>query len=382
MLAQGRPCGLNASLSFRFLRKMFGNILWDMLDPLSGVLARGRKHRPGTPLAIREGNHMKRNLQCAAYCLAVVWPLFWYASASAAAYPEKPVRLIVGFPPGGAVDILARALVQKLDRQLRQNVVVDNRPGAGSSIGAEIAAKAQPDGYTLLMVSAAHVLSAVIREKLPYHPVDSFAPITQIASSVQVLLTSVATQKDLDKLLVEARARPRKLNYASAGYGTTTHLAGELLKSMAGVDITHVPYKGAVLALADVVSGQVELMFMPLPSALQLIKGGRVKAVAISSSRRHSSLPDIPTIAESVPGYEVLNWYAMLAPARTPGHIVTRLQQETVAALHTPELSAEFVRYGADPIGSSPQELKLYMEAELEKWTRIARRIDRRVSKD
>lgn len=360
---------------------MFGNILWDVLDPLSGVLARGRKHRPSTPLAIREANHMKRNWQCAAYYLALVWPLSWCAPASAATYPEKPVRLIVGFPPGGAVDILARALVQKLDRQLRQNVVVDNRPGAGSSIGAEIAAKAQPDGYTLLMVSASHVVSAAMRERLPYHPVDSFAPITQIASSVQVLLNSVATHKDLDKLLAEARASPGKLNYASAGYGTTTHLAGELLTSMAGVDITHVPYKGAVLALADIVSGRVELMFLPLPAALQQIKGGRVKAVAVSSSRRHSSLPGVPTIAESVPGYEVLNWYAILAPARTPGYIVTTLQQETVVALRTPELSAEFARYGADPIGSSPQELKSFMEAELEKWTTIARRINRRVSK-
>ncbi|MDB5927963.1 MAG: hypothetical protein JWN13_6899 [Betaproteobacteria bacterium] len=292
-------------------------------------------------------------------------------AARAQTYPDRPVRLIVGFPPGGAADIIARIVGQKLSEMWGQQVVVDNRPGAGSTIGSEITARAAPNGYTLLMISSSHAASAGLY-KTSYMPVDSFEPITLVASAPQALLANPSLPaKSVDDVLASAKAEPNKLSYGSAGNGSTTHLAGELLTEMTKVKIVHVPYKGGAPALADLMGGQIQLMFLALPPALPQIKSGKVRAIAVTSIKRSPSLPQVPAIAESVPGYEATNWYGLLAPRATPRVIVQKLYGDIRTVLRDAQVSRSIVAQGADAVGSTPEEFTSYLRSEIDKWTKV-----------
>ncbi len=301
---------------------------------------------------------------------ASVVPVGW-----AQVYPTKPIRMIVGFPVGGTADIVARILGQKLSERFQYQIVVDNRPGAGSAIASDITARAAPDGYTLLLISASHAVNAGFHAKLPYDPVKDFAAVTLVASAPLVLVANPSLPaKSVAELIEMARARPGQLNFASSGTGGSSHLAGELLKRMANIDLTHVPYKGAALALTDVISGQVQLLFPSLPTALPQIKAGRVKALAVTSTKRSAALPEIPTVAESgVAGYEATNWYGVLAPAATPKHIVAKLNAEILQALRSTDVTDAVSRQGADPLGTAPGEFENYLASEIAKWAKVIR---------
>ena len=289
------------------------------------------------------------------------------------AYPSKPIRMIVPFPPGGPNDILGRVVAAKLTEQLGQQVVVDNRGGAGGIIGAEIAARSAADGHTLLLSGTASMaINPGLHKKLPYDPLKDFAPISMLATAPSLLTVhpslAVRSVKDLITL---AQAKPGKLNFVSAGHGTPPHLAGELFKSMTGVDMVHVPYKGGGPALADLLAGQVELYFSGISSVLPFVKENRLRGVAVTSAKRTAVLPDTPTVSESgLPGFEVSNWYAVAAPAATPPVIIKRLNAEILTVLTVPELKKRFFELAADPFGSTPEQLAAYNRTELVKWAR------------
>ncbi|MBI3068041.1 MAG: tripartite tricarboxylate transporter substrate binding protein [Betaproteobacteria bacterium] len=294
-------------------------------------------------------------------------------SALAQTYPTRAVRLIVGFPPGGTVDLLARITAPKLSERWGQQAVVDNRPGAGSTIAAEIVAKANADGYTLLMITMSYAVSAGLYQNLAYHPVDSFAPVTLVGSTPMILLAHPSLPvKSLSQLIALAKARPGQLNFASAGAGSFPHLAGELLKRMAGIDIVHVPYKGAGPAFTDLVGGHVELQFASLPGSLPYIRAGKVRPIAVTSAKRSRAMPEVPTIAESgIAGYELTNWYGLLAPAGTDRKIVERLNGDFVAILQIRDVAEAFARVGAEPVTSTPREFEVYLRSEVEKWSKV-----------
>ncbi|MBI3938216.1 MAG: tripartite tricarboxylate transporter substrate binding protein [Betaproteobacteria bacterium] len=313
---------------------------------------------------------------CAGSLLLGIAGSLIYMDAGAQRYPVRPIRLIVGFPVGGAADIVARIVGQKLGERFQQQIVVDNRSGAGGVIAAEITAKAAPDGYTLLMISSSYAVNAGFRKKLPYDLVKDFAAVTLVASAPLILIGHPSLPaRAVSELIEMARARPGQLNLASSGgSGTITHLTGELLKLMANIDLTHVPYKGAAPALTDLISGQVQLAFSSLPAALPQIKAGRVKAIAVTSAKRAGAAPDIPTIAESgVAGYDATNWYGVLAPAATPKRIVGSLNAGMLQVLRSPDVADAITRQGADPLGSTPEEFERYMKAEIAKWTKVIR---------
>lgn len=314
---------------------------------------------------------MKMHLHRAAILLATLIGIA--CTAGAQSYPSKPVRFVLGFPPGGAVDLLARILAPKLTERWGQQVVVDNRPGAGSRIAAEIAAKADPDGYTLLMVTSSHAVNAGLYEKHAYDPVNAFAAVTLVASTPLVLLVHPSLPvQSVKELVALAKRRPGRLNYGSSGTGGITHLAGELLKGMTGISIVHVPYKGTGPAFAELIGGQVELMLPSLPGALPHVKAGKVRAIAMTAARRSPVLPDVPTIAESgIAGYEVTNWYGLLAPAGTERKIIERLHDEVVALLQMRDVVAAFARAGAEAVSSTPQEFQAYLRTEVAKWTKV-----------
>lgn len=290
-------------------------------------------------------------------------------------YPNRPVRVVVGFPPGGAVDILTRIMAPKVGERWRQQVVVDNRPGAGSMIAAEIVANAAADGYTLLMITASHIVSASLHQKLAFHPVDSFAAVTQVASTPLALLAHPSLPvKSLKEVITLAKARPGQLNFGSSGTGSILHLAGELFKRMAGVNIVHVPYKGAGPAYIEFIGGQLELMFGAVPSALPHVKAGKLRAIAVTSTKRWPALPEVPTIVESgVPGYEVTNWYGLLAPAGTDRKIVERLHGDFAGVVRMQDVAQAFVKSGAEPVGITPQQFDAHLRSELAKWTQVIR---------
>jgi len=295
------------------------------------------------------------------------------AHAIAQSYPTKAIRMIVPFPPGGPNDILGRVIAQRLSEQLGQQVVIDNRGGAGGLIGAEIAARAAPDGYTLLFGGTATLaINPGLHKKLPYDPLKDFAAVSLVGTAPSMLVVHpslpVKTVKDLIAL---ARAKPGQLNFASAGVGTPPHLAGELFKSMAGVDMTHVPYKGGGPALNDLLGGQIGVYFSGISSALPYVKEGRLRGVAVTSAKRTAVMPELPTVAESgLPGYEVGNWYAIVAPTGTAPAIIARLNGEIVRALAAAEVKKRFLELAADPIGSAPAELAKYNRSEIAKWAR------------
>jgi tripartite-type tricarboxylate transporter receptor subunit TctC len=298
------------------------------------------------------------------------------AGAAAEAYPAKPIRFVVAFPPGGGTDIIARSIAQKLSDRLAQQVVVDNRPGAGGNIGTDIVAKAAPDGYTMLMGSAGPLaINASLFASMPFDPVRDLAPVTLAASTPNVLVVhpslEAATVKELIAL---ARAHPGGINFASSGHGTPAHLAGELFNSMAGVKLVHVPYKGAAPALADLLGGQVQLMFSTMPPALPHVKDGKLRALAVTSAKRSPAAPDLPTVDEiALPGFEANTWHGVVVPARTPAAIVARLNREIVAILHLPDVVERFSSQGAEALGTTPEEFAAYIRSETLKWAKVVR---------
>jgi tripartite-type tricarboxylate transporter receptor subunit TctC len=315
---------------------------------------------------------MRDRLHCALRLFAALTVLITGAAASQT-YPTRTVRLVVGFPPGGAVDILARIVAPKLSERWGQQVVVDNRPGAGTRIAAEITAKAAPDGYTLLMITSAHAVGPALYEKLPYHAIESFSAVSLVASTPLVLLTHTSLPvRSLKELVALAKARPGQLNYASSGIGAPPHLAAELFKRSARINIVHVPYKGSGPAFADLIGGQVELMFAALPGSLPYIRAGKLRPIALTSAKRSKAVPDLPTIAElGFPGYEVTNWYGVLGPSGVDRKIIEHLNAEIAAVLQMRDVAEAIVRVGAEPVSSTPQEFEAYLRSEVAKWTKL-----------
>ncbi|MDE2003952.1 MAG: tripartite tricarboxylate transporter substrate binding protein [Betaproteobacteria bacterium] len=293
-----------------------------------------------------------------------------------AAYPSKPIRMVVPFPPGGTTDILARAVAQKLSETWGQQVIVDNRPGAGGNIGSDLVAKAAPDGYTLLMGTVGtHAINPSLYARMPYDAQKDFAPVILVASVPNVLEVNPSLPvHTVQELIAYAKANPGKLNFASSGNGTSIHLSGELFKAMTGVKMTHVPYKGSAPALADLVGGQVQLMFDNLPSSLGLIKGGKLRAIAVTSTTRSSALPDVPTIAESgLPGYEASSWFGVFAPASTPPAIVDKLNAAIGAWLASPDAKEKLASQGAIAAGGTPADFARFIASETVKWAKVVK---------
>jgi tripartite-type tricarboxylate transporter receptor subunit TctC len=309
-----------------------------------------------------------------AACLAAALVCMTAAHAQPA-YPQKSIRMVVPFPPGGGTDILARLFGQKMSETLGQPIIIDNRGGAGGTIGTDIAAKAPPDGYTLILVSGSHAINASLYTKLPYDAVNDFAPITQIATSPGILVVNPSLPvKSVKDLIALARAKPGQINYASAGSGTPPHLAGELFKVMAKIDMVHVPYKGNAPAFTDVIGGQVSLIFPTMPSAMPFIKSGKLRPIAVTSAKRSPAAPDIPTIAESgLPGYEATSWYGILAPARTPPQIVARLHDVLVSVIGAPDIKEKLAAQGLDPVGNTPQQFAAVIKSEIVKWAKVVK---------
>ncbi len=293
----------------------------------------------------------------------------------AAEYPSRPIRIVVPYPAGGPVDITARTVGPRLTEALGQPIVVDNRGGAGGIVGSELVARAAPDGYTLLLCTTANAINASLMPKLPYDIEKDFAPITLavIITSVLVVHPSVAAHS-VQELIALVRARPGQLSYASTGNGTPTHLAAELFKNMTGADIVHVPYKGASLAVIDLISGQVQLSFISAPGVVPHIKASRLRVLAVTNAKRSALLPAVPTISESgLPGYESEGWHGLMAPARTPKAVIDRLYREFAAALRAPDISAQLLAGGAEPVGLPPDQLSVKLHNEIVKWGKVVK---------
>jgi tripartite-type tricarboxylate transporter receptor subunit TctC len=322
---------------------------------------------------------MRRASLLLAALLCCIQSNTWAAEAS---YPQRAIRLIIPYPPGGAGDIVGRLLAPRLTEALGQQVVVDNRGGGGQIIATEMTAKAPPDGHTLFLSSATHSINPGLRRgKLPYDTLKDFAPITLVAESPLVFIAHPALGVgSIKELIAAARAKPGAINYASSGPGTGGHLSVELLKFMTGVDVVHVPYKGAGPALIDLVGGQVQMMCTsPLP-AMPHVKAGRLKALAMTSRERSRAAPEVPTVAEQIgSNYESSLWYALLAPARTPQPIIRRVHAETVKILKLPDLSAQLLAQGAEPVGNSPQELSKFIAEEIRRWTAVIEQANIRI---
>ncbi|MEO8442173.1 MAG: tripartite tricarboxylate transporter substrate binding protein [Betaproteobacteria bacterium] len=297
-------------------------------------------------------------------------------NAAAQDYPTRPIRIIVPSTAGGSVDTLARLVGTQLSQRWSQQVVVDNRSGAGGIIAGEITAKAPADGYTLIMATIAAMATNVsLAKKLPYDPVRDFAPITLVAVQQLVLLVhpSVAA-KSVAELIALAKAKPGQLTFASAGNGSGGHLSGELLKILAGIDITHVPYKGVAPALVDVISGQVTMTFASMISGMPHVKSGKTRALAVSGAHHSPAAPELPTMIESgVKGYESSTWYGLLAPKATPRAIVAKLNREVVAIINLPEIKSHLLAEGAEPVGNSPEQFGEFIKAEIAKWGKVIR---------
>jgi len=293
--------------------------------------------------------------------------------AQAQAYPTKPLRLVVPFPAGGGTDIISRTLGERLAAELGQPVVIDNRPGAGTVIGTDNVAKSAPDGYSLLMATFAHAVNPALQSKLPYSTAQSFAPVALVGRSPNVMVVNPAKPfKSVADVLAYAKANPGKLSYGSFGNGTSAHLAGELFKSLAKVDLVHVPYKGSAPALTDLLGGQIDVMFTTVASVAQYIKGERLRALAVTSSTRSAAYPNLPTLAESgVPGYAAESWYGLYVPAGTPAPIIKRLNEAVHAAVKTEAFKSRIEEEGLMVSNGPPDELARYVHAEEARWQRV-----------
>ena len=300
--------------------------------------------------------------------------MFATVAVAADQYPAKPIRIVVAYTPAGTTDILARAIGQKLTEAWGQSVIVDNRPGANGNIGTEYAAKATPDGYTLLMTTAApHGVNPGLYRKLGFDAVKDFAGISLVATVPNVLVVNNNLPvKDVRELIAHLRANPGKINFGSPGYGSTGHMSTELFMSMTGVKMNHVPYKGDAGVLADVMAGQISLSFSNMPAYTPQIKAGRIRALAVSTSRRSPAAPEIPTMAEAgVPGYVAVAWFGLLAPANTPRDIVNKLSAETARILKMPDVNSRLTDLGAEPVGSTPAEFDAHIKSEIVKWAKV-----------
>ena len=290
------------------------------------------------------------------------------------AYPARSIRLVVPFPAGAGVsDIMARLVGQHLTAALGQQVVIDNRPGAGGNVGAEIAAKSAPDGYTLVMGSSFLVVNPFLYARMPYEPLTDFVPVTTVASNLLMLVVHPSVKATtVAELIAEAKARPGQLNYGSGGVGSTPYLATELFKSLVGIDVTHVPYRGGAPALADLVAGQLTFMIENMPGTMPFVSAGKLRALAVTSRQRSPLAPDLPTMAESgVPGYEMIGWNGIFAPKGTPTDVVARLHAELVKILRMPEVKQHLATLGAEPGGEKPEEFARFVKAESERWGKI-----------
>ncbi len=291
-------------------------------------------------------------------------------------YPAKPIRFIVPYPAGGPLDTVARLLAQKVADNVKQPVVVDNKPGAGGNIGADLVAKAPPDGYTILMGAVAtHAINPTLYSHIPYDPVRDFAPITQVASTPNVLVVNPTLPvHDVREFIAYAKAHPGQLNFGSGSTGSAGHLAGELFKSMAGVQMVHVPYKGAGPAMQDLIGGQIQLMFDNWSSSRAQVQAGRIRALAVTTARRSSLAPDLPTVAESgLPGFDISTWFGIFAPAHTPQPIVDRLHHEFTRALALPDVREKMLNMGAEPVGDTPAQFAAFIQGEAQKYAKVIR---------
>lgn len=288
-------------------------------------------------------------------------------------YPGRPVRIVVPYAPGGGADILARALGEPLGEAWRQPVVVENRPGAGGSVGTESVARAQPDGYTLLMASPSHSINPALYRTLPFDTLRAFTPVTIVASGPLVLVTSAtAPYRDFRAFIDQARAGSDRIAYASAGIGSSPHIAGELLSSLAGIRMTHVPYRGTGPALVDLMAGRVQVFFAPVPTILEHLRAGRLKALAVTTKARFAALPDVPSIAEQgYPDYELLQWWGLMVPAGTPAEIVREQLAQVRRILASPAMRERLAALGADPGGGAPEEFDALVRDEIRRWTRL-----------
>jgi tripartite-type tricarboxylate transporter receptor subunit TctC len=294
--------------------------------------------------------------------------------AAAQAYPAKPIRLVIHFPPGGPTDIVGRAVAQKLAEAWGQQVIVDNRPGAGGIAGVQAVVQANPDGYTLLLATGGSMsIAPALNAKLPYDVFRDLAPISLLVVNPQQLVFHPGfPPNSVKELIAFAKSRPGKINYASVGPGSPNHLGMEMLKFMTGIDMLHVPYKGTAPALTDLLAGQVSLMFNSMPSVLPHVKANRLKGIAVGSAQRSPAVPDIPTVAESgVPGFDYVTWYGLFAPARTPRAVTAKLNAEVVRMLAEPEMAQRLAAQGADPQSSTPEGLARYMREEHERWKKV-----------
>ena len=307
--------------------------------------------------------------------LGIFW-LMAVTSAQAQTYPAKPVRLLVPFPPGGGVDGVARIAFQKLSESLNQQFIIDNRGGSAGVIAAETAARAAPDGYTLFFgTTATQTITPHYYKKLPYDPIKDFAPINLLAGAGYILVVHPSLQaQSVKEFIVLAKAKPGVFNFSSSGNGTVIQLTMELFRSMAGISLLHVPYKGAAPALADLLSGQIQLTFNPASVVMPHVRSGRLRALGVSSARRTPLAPELPTIAEAaLPGYEANGWYAVLAPAGTPQPIITRLNRELQNVIADRDVKERFAATGVEPIGSTPEQFAAYMRDEYAKWGKVIR---------
>ncbi len=316
--------------------------------------------------------------------LTGVWLAASFAAlpaADAQPYPSKPIRFVVPFPAGGIADVMARVIGQKLNDAWNQPVVVENRAGAGGNIGAEIVARSPPDGYTLIMGSiGTHSVNVSLFSRLPFDPVRDFAPVALVikADGLLVLHPSVPA-KTVKELIALARARPGQLAYATAGNGTASHLAGELFKSMAKVDIVPIPYKGNVPAITDLLGGQTSMLFATMPTVLPQVKAGRLRALAVTGAQRSPAAPDVPAMAETLPGFEVTNWIGVFAPAGTPADIVARLNAEIMRIMRLPEVQSRLANEGAKFTPTTPGEFAAFVQSEITKWGKVIRASGARV---
>ena len=306
--------------------------------------------------------------------------MLWLAAgvcfAQSGAFPAKPIHFVVGFTPGGPSDILARALGQKLGELWGQQVVIENRPGAGGNIAAEIVARSAPDGYTwLLGNNSILATNASLYRTLGYDPVKDFAPVALVAVQPNILVVNPQVPANsVTELIALARAKPGQLNYASSGSGAAAHLSGELFRTMTGVDMVHVPYKGAQPALTDVIAGQAQLMFATSASAVPYIKAGRLRALAVTTARRSEAIPELPTVSEAgVPGFEAITWHGVVVPAATPVPLVERLNHDIVGVLRLPEVRDRLASLGAEVITGTPREFGDYIAREIQKWTKVVK---------
>ena len=302
---------------------------------------------------------------------------FAAGEVSAQAYPTKPIRLVAPSTPGDAPDVIARLVAERLSGVLGQQVVVENRPGAGGVVGSEIVAKAAPDGYTLIMGNAgSHGINAAVYSKLPYDILKDFAPVSQIAIAPNIFVVNPALPvHTMPEFIAYAKARPGQLSYASGGNGSSSHMSMELLKSMAGIDIVHVPYKGSTPALTDVISGQDAVMSVNMPPAVPHVKAGTLRALAVTTRTRAPSMPDLPTVAETLPGYETVAWFGVLAPAGTPKDVINRLSVEIAKIARSPDMRERLAGMGAEPVGGTPEEFGAVMARDIAKWTALSKSV-------